>query len=40
MGQFKVNDWEIFRGFEKWPLNRGWPLKKGPLYRSSTVGYN
>ena len=19
----------IFRDFEKWPLNRGWPLKRG-----------
>ena len=23
--------------FENWPLNRGWPLKTGPLYTGSTV---
>ena len=28
------------RDFENWPLNRGCPLNRGPLYTGSTVASN
>ena len=31
---------KYFGTFEKWPLNRGWPLKRGLLYSVSTVARN
>ena len=35
--KFTVNKESDFRDFDRWPLNRGWPLNTGPLNTGLTV---